>query len=113
MADIEQRARELLAAEYRKAGKTDWAESIAANDYAESEHYALLAISAALASQAQVPEDVLRDAERYRLIRNCTVDGWVESAILHHARYAEVKMGEQLDAAIDAAIAAAPAPEVR
>lgn len=60
--DIEQQARELLAAEYRKAGKTDWAEGIAGNDYAECEHYALLAIFAALASQAQEPAAAMPDA---------------------------------------------------
>lgn len=53
MDDIEQRARELLAAEYRKRGKESWAQALEEKDHCESEDCALSVIMAALSQQQQ------------------------------------------------------------
>lgn len=70
MNDIEQRARALLAAEYCKRGKESWAQALEEKDHCETEDCALSVIIAALSQQQAAPEDLQKDAERYRWLRN-------------------------------------------
>lgn len=79
MTDIEQQARELLAAECEKVGFTEAADRVRIADFTGDAgvgyEIAIQAIAAALASQPQAPaaavsEDLRRDAERYRWLRN-------------------------------------------
>lgn len=101
MSDIEKRARELLAAEYVKEGRAVSAqETMQGHDLtAHAEYIALRAIVAALTppdGYVLVPVDVQKDAERYRFLRQYTVDSYLAGGI-----------GEQLDLSIDAAMLAA------
>ncbi|KAB7765382.1 hypothetical protein CEK68_11835 [Xanthomonas sp. LMG 12461] len=96
-------------ADYFTAGANDMLALIAERDQFRAEKQEFREEATRWAEEAgrlkALLHDAQRDAERYRWIRDCTKDGCVESAILDHARYAEVKMGKRLDAAIDAAMA--------
>jgi hypothetical protein len=65
---------------------------------------------AAQAGQVAVPEDVVRDAARYRWIRGSETD--IASVIDKECSPGmwEYKAADELDAAIDAAMLAAPSP---
>ncbi len=101
MNELWERALEVLAAEYERAGSRAFAESLRSSspdDIRDGDVLrAISAISSALASgqQKAAPEDVRRDAERYRWLRNFHVDSYLVVGKLNH-----------LDAAIDAAMLA-------
>ncbi|MBB5875845.1 hypothetical protein [Xanthomonas sp. 3498] len=114
MADTEQRARELLAAEWDRLGAAAPARQLRGGCHAPPLIAAALnAISAALASQAKVQEDVQRYADRYRFIEMLAAGEPEDFAVVEDAAFAthrgcEHNFGLNIDAAM---LAAASAPE--
>lgn len=104
--DVEQRARELLAAEYAKGQFRAYAAEIRDGTTVafDEEIRAIVAIIAALTPRegyVLVPVDVQKDADRYRWLRHYNVDSYLAGG-----------SGEQLDLSIDAAMLYAR-PEVK
>lgn len=120
MDDIEKRAREFLAVKYEERGHPGAAESVRSDDKQWWDvELAVSAIVAALSAAPQVPEDVMRDAERYRFLRRA--DAWEEEYINKQGAISAIFVSdgsrghatdlERLDQAVDAAmLAAKPGP---
>lgn len=112
MTDIEQQARELLAAECEKVGFTEAADRVRIADFTGDAgvgyEIAIQAIAAALASQPQalaVPDDVQRNAARYLFLRSLSVEASHSDGldvVLWVGDYGACPRGEDLDAEIDA-----------